>query len=275
MTLGDVASAIGVSPMDVSGWALGESVPDSERLVALAEVFQTPPAELAEMAGISLDVPAPSELPAVEIPEPEPPEPAAESEATTTDHAEEVPPPEPEPAVNLIPAAADVDTPDVLEDDDEREAAADDYEAGGSDLKAPPEDDAPMMDQVSTSDEVLATDPDMEPGVVLKVAEASPEPEPVPSVAAPSPPAEVRPIASESAPARADDPPPFVTPEGRAEQMSGTAPLGYVQDSQMMLRYRIRWAITTVVLVILFFIGLWASRELIDALSLVFDAVTP
>ncbi|NNL71533.1 MAG: hypothetical protein HKO70_16415 [Acidimicrobiia bacterium] len=41
------------------------------------------------------------------------------------------------------------------------------------------------------------------------------------------------------------------------------------------MRYRIRWALTVVILVIMFFILLWASRELLSSLSEIKQAVTP
>ena len=52
-------------------------------------------------------------------------------------------------------------------------------------------------------------------------------------------------------------------------------PLTYIEDPKQLMRYRIRWALTAVVLVIMFFILLWASGELLSALSEVKQAVTP
>ena len=52
-------------------------------------------------------------------------------------------------------------------------------------------------------------------------------------------------------------------------------PLTYIEDPQQLMRYRIRWALTVVVLAVMFLVLLWASRELLSALSEVKQAVTP
>ena len=57
LTLGDVASRLGVSPITVSNWSNGDSRPKPENLVALADLLEVPAEELAEMAGISLGTP--------------------------------------------------------------------------------------------------------------------------------------------------------------------------------------------------------------------------
>ena len=57
LTLGDVASRLGVSPITVSNWSNGDSRPKPENLVALAGLLEVPAEELAEMAGISLGTP--------------------------------------------------------------------------------------------------------------------------------------------------------------------------------------------------------------------------
>ena len=61
----------------------------------------------------------------------------------------------------------------------------------------------------------------------------------------------------------------------RADQPVTALPLTYIEDPRQLTRYRIRWALTVVVLVVMFFILLWASRELLSALSEVRQAVTP
>ncbi len=53
------------------------------------------------------------------------------------------------------------------------------------------------------------------------------------------------------------------------------SPLTYVQDPKQLLRYRIRWAITTVALIIMAFVLFWALAGLFDALSEVKESVTP
>ena len=60
-----------------------------------------------------------------------------------------------------------------------------------------------------------------------------------------------------------------------AEQPVTALPLTYVEDPKQLTRYRIRWALTLIILVVMFFILLWASRELLSALSEVRQAVTP
>ncbi|MEE9227782.1 MAG: hypothetical protein V3U47_02305, partial [Acidimicrobiia bacterium] len=52
-------------------------------------------------------------------------------------------------------------------------------------------------------------------------------------------------------------------------------PLTYVQDPKQLLRYRIRWGITTVVLIVMAFVLFWALAGLFDALSEVKESVTP
>ena len=58
LTLGDVAARLGVSPITVSNWSNGDSTPNPQNLVALAELLEVPPNELADMAGVTLDSPA-------------------------------------------------------------------------------------------------------------------------------------------------------------------------------------------------------------------------
>jgi transcriptional regulator with XRE-family HTH domain len=54
LTLGDVAARLGVSPITVSNWSNGNATPKTENLVALAELLDVPPDELADMAGVTL-----------------------------------------------------------------------------------------------------------------------------------------------------------------------------------------------------------------------------
>lgn len=54
-----------------------------------------------------------------------------------------------------------------------------------------------------------------------------------------------------------------------------TLPLTYIEDPKALMRYRIRWGITLVALVVMFFILLWAAGGLISALSDIKESVTP
>ena len=60
-----------------------------------------------------------------------------------------------------------------------------------------------------------------------------------------------------------------------AERPVTTLPLTYIEDPKQLMRYRIRWALTIIILIIMFFILLWASRELLSSLSEIKQAVTP
>jgi transcriptional regulator with XRE-family HTH domain len=287
LTLGDVASELGVSPITVSNWSNGDSRPNPENLAALADLLEVPADELAEMAGVKLatpDVavnlmpkadqePVPDEPLTDEIDMEEPvaavlisdsvptaeeaagsPAEPAEAEAATTDlEADEVPIPAPdveppeamdqgEPAVDETPdEIPDVAVPIPAIDDEAVPAAAAVAEA------APPEApiDEPPVGAPSSG----------EPDAVPAFLAATPETEPA---------AKRRPSLRRPSRAPADETGPVAV-----------LPLTYIEDPKQLMRYRIRWILTAVVLAIMFFVLLWASRELLSALSEVKQAVTP
>lgn len=291
LTLGDVASELGVSPITVSNWSNGDSRPNPENLAALADLLEVPADELADMAGVKLatpDVavnlmpnadqepvpdepltdeidmdepvaavltsdPVPTAEEAAEPTEPaEPPEPEA---ATTDFEADEVPIPAPDvepptPDDQTEPAVDDIETPDEIADVEVPIPAIDDEAvpvAAAVAETAPPE---PPIDESPAT-----TPSEDEPEEVPAVVAAAPEPEPA---------AKRRPSLRRSSRAPAGDP-----------GAVAVLPLTYVEDPKQLMRYRIRWILTAVVLAIMFFVLLWASRELLSALSEVKQAVTP
>jgi transcriptional regulator with XRE-family HTH domain len=243
LTLGDVASRLGVSPITVSNWSNGDSRPKPENLVALADLLEVPAEELAGMAGISLGTPdvAVNLMPARDE--------ASEPEEPFTDEVEadepvaavlmsEPAPPADEPGEELTDLDAEEVPIPMMEDDAVPVAVV--AEA------APSADDAP--DPVPAEKE-----PDSVPAFVAAATEEAPRERTI-----------RRPSIRRSAPrAVADDRPVTVLP------------LTYIEDPQQLMRYRIRWALTVVVLAIMFLVLLWASRELLSALSEVKQAVTP
>ncbi len=215
LTLGDVASTVGVSPITVSNWSNGQSVPQKDNLIALAEVLDLPPDELASIAGVELD-PEPIDPPDSEI-QLDVVDHDGESNATATDDVPAVGIPTIEhPALEAAEAAAL-----------QAQAAADEDEG----TKTPSFAEAEEAPEAET---------------------AEPEPPPLP-------------------PSRTDVAPRMTTASSNTGQ---TTPLTYVQDPQQLLRYRIRWAITTVALIIMAFVLIWALAGLIDSLSSVKESVT-
>ncbi|NNF87857.1 MAG: helix-turn-helix domain-containing protein [Acidimicrobiia bacterium] len=250
LTLGDVASRLGVSPITVSNWSNGDSRPKPENLVALAGLLEVPAEDLAKMAGVTLGAP--------------------------------------EAAVNLMPAP---DEPTEPEEPLTEESDIDEPVAA-----------VRMAEEVPVPDESVAdpgTDPDEE--VPLDAADSEPEaavePDEVPIPLIDEDPVSVTPAADEESAQAPDSVPAFVAAASEPEPKSrvvrrpsirrpsrrpapddgpvAVLPLTYVEDPKQLMRYRIRWALTVVVLVIMFFILLWASRELLSALSEVKQAVTP
>ena len=218
LTLGDVASEVGVSPITVSNWSNGQSRPHRTSLVALAGVLEIPAGELADLAGVELD------------PEPEP---------------EPGPEPEPEPDGEVVLESVE----------------AVDVEAGKPPEVGIPTVDHPALDEAEvaalqaakndkevTSDE--APDDDESPDIPY-VVESKPLPAQISGV---------------------DVVPRVVTAPPTPGQLG---PLSYVQDPKQLLRYRIRWGITTVALIIMAFVLVWALAGLIDSLSDVKESVTP
>ena len=215
LTLGDVGSRVGVSPITVSNWSNGQSTPKKENFVALADALQLPADELAEMAGVKLD-PAP---------EPEP-EVILESVETATSHdgaAAHTEDPQAIPGVQ-IPT---VEHPSLAEAD---EAQAKEAEADV--VEAVEEKTEPVGDATPGVDEQVAPQVVTGPDVMPRVTAAEPT-------------------------------------------TTQLGPLTYVQDPKQLLRYRIRWGITTVVLIIMAFVLVWALAGLIDSLSSVKESVTP
>jgi transcriptional regulator with XRE-family HTH domain len=249
LTLGDVAAGLGVSPITVSNWSNGNATPKPENLVALAELLEVPPAELAAMAGVSLKSTAggvnllPPDLEGIAAeaaPAPvgkaELSEPIAETRLAEPDLLDK--PPEVEP---VDESAAEVPIP-----------VDPDAEAAGTE---PPAEQPAEPEPETVSPEPVEEAPDAVPAFV----------------AAETPAAEQAPAAKER--------PGIRRPGGRApaaaERQVTTLPLTYIEDPKQLMRYRIRWALTVVILAIMFIVLLWASRELLSALSEVKQAVTP
>ena len=246
LTLGDVASNIGVSPITVSNWSNGQSIPKTENLVALASVLELPAEELAEMAGVSLTADTEAE---------------AEVEPETTEVAEEA-------AETIEVAEEAAETIELAE-----EAPVDEHteEHEVSDLQDSPEVSIPTIEhptlaEAGTEAEALAAEADL-----IEEGEELEDPPKV-ELAVEAPPA----------PKQLDTPPvpdsvPDVIPRVTVSAPSTTqlSPLTYVQDPRQLLRYRIRWGITTVVLIIMAFVLVWALGELFTALSDVKESVTP
>ena len=166
-------------------------------------------------------------------------------------------------------------TPDVSADDDEQPS---DSEA------AAPE---PVSSSAST-DASASADADEEPAVPIpgddpidselaelieeaSTAESS-APDPTPAVVTTLPGPEEE---EEEKPRKPRRRPAVRRRRVREEQPVSALPLTDVEDPKQLTRYRIRWALTLIVLVVMFFILLWASRELLSALSEVKQAVTP
>ena len=252
LTLGDVASRLGVSPITVSNWSNGDSRPRPENLVALAGLLEVPAEELAEMAGISLGTPdvAVNLMPAGdEAPEPE--EPSTEQvdidEPVAAVRMSEPTPPTDEPGEELTDLGADEVPIPAMDDDAVPVAVVADAASGA--------DEAP--DAVPAEEEPDPVPAEEEPDSVPAFVAAAPE-------AAPRERTTRRPSIRRSSPRPAADDRPVTV-----------LPLTYIEDPQQLMRYRIRWALTVVVLAIMFLVLLWASRELLSALSEVKQAVTP
>jgi transcriptional regulator with XRE-family HTH domain len=228
LTLGDVASDVGVSPITVSNWSSGQSVPKKENLVALAAVLDFPADELAGMAGVELDhEPGPEPEPEIVI------ETDAPADGTSGG----------DPGVNVEVADPQVvPTADIPTIEHPAVAGTEETEKDVEELvmkeSAVEAEDPPKVDEEVSGDpatpapEEIAPAPDSVPDVIPRVA-----------VSPPTPPQ--------------------------------LGPLTYVQDPKQLLRYRIRWGITTVVLIVMAFVLFWALGGLFDALSEVKESVTP
>lgn len=227
LTLGDVAAGLGVSPITVSNWSNGDSKPQAENLVALAELLDVPADKLADMAGVALK---PTQEPSVN---PVPGEVDNSVDEPLTEDAGE--------PVGVPISMASIEPPSV-------EAPV-----------APPAIDDELIELLEAADPGAEGAPDSVPAFV--------------SAGAPEPAAAPRP---EVAPARKRRPAKRPgRPAAAEERQVTTLPLTYIEDPRQLMRYRIRWALTVVILFIMFLVLLWATREFISALSEVKQAVTP
>ncbi len=240
LTLGDVAASLGVSPITVSNWSNGDSKPKADNLVALAKLLEVPADKLAQMAAVTLKS-APE--PAVNL---MPPAPAGTEVDTDKPLTEETDPSEPIAELRVADPAAAADV--VLAKTDESVGI--------------PQVEPPTIDEPAVTDAIEADkDDDEEPAPELDTAgdrhpdEEDQESDPTPKR---------RPSLRRSRPAAAV-----------AEREVTTLPLTYVEDPRQLMRYRIRWALTVIVLFVMFVVLLWATRELLSALSEVKQAVTP
>lgn len=232
LTLGDVATGLGVSPITVSNWSNGQATPDPDQLAALAGLLEVPTEDLARMSGVTPGVtePAVNLMPAASTDTEKEPQPA-EEESTGPIAMVRTPQDPPE------TTAGRADQPDPLPD----RSRTDQPDAMDSEL-------AELIEE-ATADETASEVREAVParaGTAVATAERAPRRRP-----------QLR---------RRREPP---------ERAVTAIPLTYVEDPKQLTRYRIRWALTTVALIVMFFILLWASGELLSALSEVKQAVTP
>jgi transcriptional regulator with XRE-family HTH domain len=264
LTLGDVAKQLGVSPITVSNWSTGEATPKPDSLVALAALLEVPADDLAAMAGVTLKTPerAVNLMPTPAAP---PDEDVAQSTgenagplamlrtATDEERTEAVE----EPSTPLVAADEEIPADRPAQDDDP--AALDQADSGAPAGAEPSEEAAAAI----TPDEM-----DSELAELIEEAASEERREPIPAVVTRLPgPDEAEPVERRR--------PTIRRRRTAAEQPAAALPLTYIEDPKQLTRYRIRWALTVVILVIMFFILLWASRELLSALSDVWQAVTP
>lgn len=235
LTLGDVATSLGVSPITVSNWSNGQAIPKQEQVTALAELLKVDPGKLSALAGV---------------------------------------PVKPEARINLMPVTEAGGVPEPPAPAKAAQRASEPEPPGVEDEPgSPPTPQTPDSDR--SSDEI-----DSELAELIEEASAEVEPPPVPvgarAGAAESPRPQStspEPAAERAAPRRARSL--RRTAAAGAERPVTTLPLTYIEDPKQLMRYRIRWALTVVILIIMFFILLWASRELLSSLSEIKQAVTP
>ena len=282
LTLGDVASELGVSPITVSNWSNGDSRPNPENLAALADLLEVPANELADMAGVKLATPdvAVNLMPNVDQ-EPVPDEPLTD-EIDMDEPVAAVLMSDPVPAAEESTAPAEPAEPEVATTDLE----ADEVPIPAPDVEPPAPDDQgePVVDDVEIPDievPIPAIEDEAEPVAAAVTETESAEPPiaetPAPAGAAPDDVPAVVGAAPEPEPAAKRRPSlrrSSRAPAGDAGPVA-VLPLTYIEDPKQLMRYRIRWILTAIVLAIMFFILLWASRELLSALSEVKQAVTP
>lgn len=233
LSLGDVARTLEVSPISVSNWSNGYSVPDRETLVRLAQLLQSDPDELEAMAAEARETIEPEAMEEQELEAPEAGAEPIEEEIVDL------------PAAVAPPAPA---TP------------ADDSVARQVQL-APPEVVVPL-DEATEEHWVTTESPVVESpvaGADGQTAARVVEPPPIPAQ---------------------DDffdlDSPLAEPEYEGSVVSGGsfAPT-YVEDTQLLWRYRIRWAITAVILIIMVFVLFWSVGNMWDTLKSGIDSVLP
>lgn len=230
LTLGDVATGLGVSPITVSNWSNGQATPDPAQLTALAELLEVPTDDLAKMSGVT-----PAER-----------------------------------AVNLMPpvtAAAAAEKPEPADEDSTGPVAI--VRAADEVAESPTAGSANTQEPVPIPKPAAPPDP-MDDELAELIEEAK-ETTSGQREAAPARPAAA--VATADRPARRR--PALRRRREPGEQAVTAIPLTYVEDPKQLTRYRIRWALTTVALIVMFIILLWASGELVSALSEVKQAVTP
>lgn len=246
LSLGDVASTLEVSPISVSNWSNGYSVPDRETIIKLAQLLQSDPAELsriAEAARVEIDPeaePQPLESHSSERPNLEPVEEQPESDEDAV--ADTSNPPE---------AAGSGDAVEVPDSSDE---------LAGRKVQLAPSEAVVPLEEV-TAEEWVTTE--LEPagaGQATSTATKTVQPPPLP--------AEDEDFFAFEEPFVADGQDPG------APEVAAFAPT-YVEDTQLLWRYRIRWAITAVVLVIMVFVLFWSVGNMWDTLKSGIDSVLP
>lgn len=250
LTLGDVASKLGVSPITVSNWSNGASTPKPENLVPLANLLEVPADDLASMAGVAL--PAAPEAGVNLMPTAT--EPTEEADPTTEE--QEVSGPIAVLRTGEAPGAVQPEAAELTDEPVTAESAS--PAAPVPEIEPPPLATPPAADEMDSElaelIEETTADREAPAGVPAFVATEAPEP-----AAARRRPTVRRPRRTAAAP----------------ERPVTTLPLTYIEDPRQLMRYRIRWTLTVVVLAIMFVILLWASGELLSALSEVKQAVTP
>ncbi len=252
LTLGDVATELGVSPISVSNWSNGQSTPQAEQLQALAKLLDVPADDLRSMAGASSDFDLELDV-----------ETTSDQESSVTAAETAIPEPDP-PNVEAVDAEIDDELAEMIEEASAEleikeaemiEEAPADLEIKEAEMIGEAPADLEIKEEVEMIEEPSA-DLQIEEAVGPEVvAPSSPTPQAAPT---PSRPPARRPAA---ATITAERPVPL--------------PLTYIEDPKQLLRYRIRWGLTVVALVIMSFIFIWAAGELISALSDVKESVTP
>ncbi|NNL70362.1 MAG: helix-turn-helix domain-containing protein, partial [Acidimicrobiia bacterium] len=164
-------------------------------------------------------------------------------------------PNKPEAGINLMPV------------DEAPQQPAPVVEASPPEPTEPATADVPESPAVSADEPVSADEMDSELAELIEEASAEIEPPPLPVGASVGSPETGTGAATIAEPARTERRPRRLRRPDRAgaERPVTTLPLTYVEDPKQLMRYRIRWALTVVILVIMFFILLWASRELLSS----------